>query len=78
VSLVWAVPVVAAAVATVLVAACARTVGDAARGLADEVGALSAVSAPLARLRREAATSDALVAAFRDRHPLDDSAGPAG
>ncbi|HKE73948.1 MAG TPA: hypothetical protein VKB57_10065 [Acidimicrobiales bacterium] len=75
-SLLWAVPVVAAAAATLLVAARARAVEDVARDLAAEVAALRSLRAPLAGLRRSTAETDALVAAFGDAHgPAPDGEG---
>ena len=77
-SLLWAVPVVAAAAATLLVAARARTIEDAARGLAAEVAALRALRPPLAGVRRATADTDARVAAFGAAHRPDDGSGDAG
>jgi hypothetical protein len=72
VSLVWAVPVVAAAVACGLAAARARAVEDAARGLAREMRELAALRAPLAEVRRSTAETEALVAEFRVAHEPTD------
>ena len=71
-TLLWAVPVVAAAVGTLLVAARARTLEDEVVGLVADVRDLRAVRAPLATIRAMTAETDALVDAFRDRHRLDD------
>ena len=68
VTLVWAVPVVAAAVATILVAAAARPVGDELTGLVEDVRTLRGLREPLARLRAATADSEALATAYRRRH----------
>lgn len=70
-SLIWAVPVVAAAAAIGLVAARARAIEDAARDLAAEVAALRALRAPLAAVRRATAETEARVAAFGAAHGPD-------
>jgi hypothetical protein len=78
VSIVWAVPVVAAAVAAGLVAAHARRLEDAGTALAREVGRLSELRAGLAALRSAAQETDARVATFRARHavtPVEASPG---
>lgn len=67
-TLLWAVPVVAAAVATVLVAARARAIEDEAVALAREVSRLRDVRSPLAALRSATHETDGVVAAFRQRH----------
>ena len=69
-SLWWTVPVVAAAVATGLVAAQARALEDATRELAREVGRLRALRPPLAAVRSALAGTEARAADFRRRHPL--------
>lgn len=68
-TLVWAVPVVAAAVATALVAAAARPMGDELTALVDDVRRLRQMREPLARVRAATADSAALAAAYRRRHP---------
>jgi hypothetical protein len=86
VTLVWAVPVVAAAVATVLVAAATRPVGDELTALIDDVRHLRQLREPLARVRAATDDSAALAATYRRRHPTvtprgasDDAGGdPAG
>jgi hypothetical protein len=78
VALVWAVPVVAAAVAAVLVAAAARPVGDEVTALVDDVRALRRLRAPLTAVRGATADSAALGDSFRHRHPPDDSAESGG
>jgi uncharacterized protein involved in exopolysaccharide biosynthesis len=79
VSLLWTVPVVAAAVATGLVAARARALEDSTRALGREVGRLRMLRPRLAGVRRALAGTEARVAEFRRRHPLgpDDDAGEA-
>ena len=67
-TLVWAVPVVAAAVATVLVAAAARPVGDELNALVDEVRELRQLREPLVRVRAATDDSAALAEAYRRRH----------
>ncbi len=69
-NLVWAVPVVAAAVATALVALRARTVEDATVELAREVRRLSQLRPRLADVRRAVDDTDLLAAEFRARHPV--------
>jgi hypothetical protein len=71
VTLVWAVPVVAAALATVLLVARARAVEDECVVLAREVAALAELRRPLVAVRDTAAETDELVAAFRKQHPVD-------
>jgi hypothetical protein len=80
VTLLWAVPVVAAAVGTLLVAARARTLEDEVVGLVADVRELRAVREPLRKIRGLTTETDALVGAFRDRHAFDDgpSAEPGG
>jgi hypothetical protein len=70
-TLLWAVPVVAAAVATLVVVAWARTLEDEVVGLVADVRDLRAVREPLGAIRTMTDETDALVAAFRERHPLD-------
>ncbi|HLM64381.1 MAG TPA: hypothetical protein VK306_08800 [Acidimicrobiales bacterium] len=75
-SIVWAVPVIAAAVAAGLVAAHARRLEDAATALTREVGRLSELRWSLAALRSAAQETDARVAGFRARHavsPVEDA-----
>jgi hypothetical protein len=68
VSLVWTIPVVAAAVAAGLVLARVRAMEEAAFGLWLEVARLSDLRRPLAGLREATRETDALAAAFRARH----------
>ena len=68
-TLVWAVPVVAAAVATVLVAAAARPVGDELTALVDDVRSLRHLRESLDRVRAATDDSAALAASYRRRHP---------
>ena len=69
-SLVWCVPVVAAAVAGALLALSARSLEDAGRGLAQEVARLGELRWQFAALRSSARETDRRVAAFRERHPV--------
>jgi hypothetical protein len=79
VSLVWSVPVVAAAVAAGLVLSRVRALEDAVFGLWREVARLSELRRPLAGLRQATRETDALAAAFRARHAPDpDGPDPAG
>jgi hypothetical protein len=85
VSLLWCVPVVAAAVAAALVALHARPLEDAARELHESVARLGELRWRFARLRVAGRETDARVALFRERHPLDQPfegpdgpSGPAG
>jgi hypothetical protein len=71
VSVLWAVPVVCAAVATAIVAVRARAVEDAAAELADEVRGLREVRRPLAGVRGSLAVTSDLATDFARRHPLD-------
>ena len=68
-TLVWAVPVVPAAVATVLVAAAARRVGDEVTALVDDVRSLRQLRESLDRVRGATDDSAALAASYRRRHP---------
>ena len=68
-TLVWAVPVVAAAVATVLVAAAARPVGDEVTALVDDVRSLRQLRESLDQVRGATDDSAALAASYRRRHP---------
>jgi hypothetical protein len=72
VNLVWAVPVVAAAAATLFVVTYARSVEDEVRALAVEVSRLSALRPRLAALREAAAETDEVLDDFRDRHAASD------
>jgi hypothetical protein len=83
VTLVWAVPVVAAALATLVVVARARGVEDECVALAREVAALAELRRPLAAVRDATVETDEAVAAFRERHaadgaPLAESSGSHG
>jgi uncharacterized protein involved in exopolysaccharide biosynthesis len=76
VSLLWAVPVAAAAVACALGAARARAIEEAARDLAREVRGLAALRGPLAEIRHSTADTESLVAEFRAAHePADPGEG---
>jgi hypothetical protein len=78
-TLLGAVPVVAAAAATVVLAARARAVEDAARAMADEVARLRELRPVLARVRAVTAETERLVSDFRGDHlPGDPSAGVPG
>lgn len=70
-SLLWCIPVVAAAVAAGLVAAHARPLEDAGRELAESVARLGELRWRLAQLRVSARETDARVATFRGRHRAD-------
>ena len=76
-TLVWAVPALAAAVAVVCVLARARALEETAADLAADVGRLRRLREPLAEVRRATADTDRLVADFRDAHPLDAGGGGA-
>lgn len=67
-ALVWAVPVVAAAVAAAVVATAARPLEDALGALVEGVRAVGDLRRPLGVVRAEVADSDALVAGFDRRH----------
>lgn len=71
-TLLWAVPVAAAAVATLVVAARSRAIEGEATALAHAVRGLRDVRAPLEAIRVTAAETDELVATFRGRHQVDD------
>ena len=70
-TLVWAVPVVAAALAMAWLLTRARALEDAAAGLAGEVRELRRLRASLAEVRQATADTDALVAEFRTAHARD-------
>ncbi len=70
-TLVWAVPVIGAALAMAWLLTMARSLEDEVAGLATEVRALRRLRAPLAGIRRATADTDALVADFREAHPPD-------
>ena len=75
-SLIWAVPVAAAAMACALAAARARAIEDAARDLAHEVRALASLRRPLADVRDTIDETETLVAEFRAAHePADPPEG---
>ena len=69
-SLVWCVPVVAAAAACGLLALSARSLEDAGRELSHEVTRLGELRWQFAALRSSARETDRRVAAFRERHPM--------
>lgn len=80
-TLLWAVPVVAAAAATVLVVAWVRPLEDAAVALAREVRGLRQVGRPLGSVRAAMVETDEVVAGFRRNHAFDEPApgtGPPG
>ncbi len=74
-TVVWAVPVMAAALAMAWLLTRARSLESEVAGLADDVRALRRLRAPLAGIRRATADTDALVADFREAHALDDQEG---
>jgi hypothetical protein len=67
VTLLWTVPVLAAAAATALVAVAARAVGDELAGLARDVRRLGELRRSLAAVRAQAADGEALAVAHRGR-----------
>jgi hypothetical protein len=71
VSLVWAVPVVAAAVATTLVVTWARAVEDEATGLVSDVRRLAEIARPLAAVREAIRETHDVASDFRRRHDPD-------
>jgi hypothetical protein len=73
---VWAVPVMAAALAMAWLLARARALEDAATGLAVEVRELRRLRAPLAGVRRATADTNALVTEFRAAHAPDAEEAP--
>lgn len=66
-TLLWTVPVLAAAAATALLAVAARPVGDELAGLARDVRRLGELRRSLAAVRARAADGEALAAACRRR-----------
>jgi hypothetical protein len=72
VTLLWAVPALAAVAAVVVVAARARALEQAAADLAGEVRRLRRLRGPLAGIRRATADTDALVEDFRAAHAADE------
>ena len=72
-TLLWAVPALAAVAAVVVVAARARALEQAAADLAGEVRRLRRLRGPLAGIRRSTADTDALVEDFRAVHSGDES-----
>ncbi len=74
-TLLWAVPVVAAAAATLLVVARARTLEDEVVGLVHDVRRLRDLREPLGAVRATAGETAELVAAFRRQHPVDGAGG---
>jgi hypothetical protein len=76
VTLVWAVPVIAAALAMAWLVTWARPLEDEAAGLAVEVRELRRLRSPLAGIRRATADTDALIEDFREAHPSDDQEPP--
>jgi hypothetical protein len=74
-TLVWAVPVAAAALATALVVGWARRLEDEATALVTAVRRLREVSPRLAAVRDAVAETDELASGFRRRHPLEGDGG---
>jgi len=72
VTLLWAMPALAAVAAVVVVAARARALEQAAADLAGEVRRLRRLRGPLAGIRRATADTDALVEDFRAAHAGDE------
>ena len=70
-TLLWAVPVAAAALATLVVVAWARLIEDATVEVAHAVRRLHAIRAPLGAVRTTMAETDDVVASFRHHHPFD-------
>lgn len=75
-TLVWAVPVVAAALAMAWLLARARALEDAVTDLGGEARELHRLRAPLAEIRRATADTDALVSEFREAHAADAEESP--
>lgn len=71
-TLLWAVPALAAVAAVVVVAARARALEQAAADLTGEVRRLRRLRGPLAGIRRSTADTDALVEDFRAAHTGDE------
>ena len=71
-TLLWAMPALAAVAAVVVVAARARALEQAAADLAGEVRRLRRLRGPLAGIRRATADTDALVEDFRAAHAGDE------
>jgi hypothetical protein len=76
VTLVWAVPVIAAALAMAWLVTRARPLENEVAGLAAEVRELRRLRAPLAGSRRATADTEALVADFREAHAPDGQEPP--
>jgi len=74
VTLVWAVPVVAAALATVIVAAAGRPLADEVAALGAAVRRLGDLRPRLAAVRAQTAESAALADAYRRRHGAEPDA----
>jgi hypothetical protein len=75
VSLVWSIPVIAAAVAAGLVLARVRALEEASLELRREVALLGQIRRPLAGLRAASDETEVIVAAFRARHASADGPG---
>lgn len=75
-TLIWAVPVVAAAAAALVLVATARALEDSAAGLARDVGRLGELAAPLVAVRATVAETDELATGFRARHTTTGQEGP--
>lgn len=71
-TLLWAVPVVAAAVAATIMAVGARPIGDELSGLVRDARRLRELRAPLEAVRAQVRDSEALGVAYRNRHARDD------
>jgi hypothetical protein len=76
VTLVWAVPVVAAALAMVWLLTRARAVEEAVTDLAGEARELHRLRAALAEIRRATADTGALVHDFREAHATNGEGAP--
>jgi hypothetical protein len=76
VTVLWAVPVMAATLAMAWLLTRARSMEDEVAGLADDARELRRLRAPLAGIRRATADTDALVADFREAHPADGQKPP--
>jgi hypothetical protein len=76
VTLVWAVPVVAAALAMAWLLTRARALEEAVTDLAGEARELHRLRVPLAEIRRATADTDALVTDFREAHATDGEEAP--
>jgi hypothetical protein len=78
VTLVWSVPVVAAATAALLLLARVRATEGEVTDLSHDVGRLAELRRPLAALRRASAETEAVSEAFRRNHGLGEGPQPGG